>query len=157
MDDHEQRIREKAFFLWLEEGRPDGQHERHWQVASELVANEDRQIDTSIPLAEIHGDEPAEPVAASAEVGERPDTSGAGAGASGASRLGASSPGGTTVPRQAGEHAPATPASGSMPAPGIGAASASRGEPKPQPKPQPAPAAPTSIWKRLGLGWIAGQ
>jgi hypothetical protein len=60
MDDREQRIREKAFQLWLEEGQPEGQQERHWALASELVAIEHSQIDTTIPLAEIHAGEPVE-------------------------------------------------------------------------------------------------
>jgi hypothetical protein len=60
MDDREQRIREKAFQLWLEEDRPEGQQDRHWALASELVAIEDSQIDTTIPLAEIHAGEPVE-------------------------------------------------------------------------------------------------
>jgi hypothetical protein len=60
MDDREQLIREKAFQLWLEEGQPEGQQDRHWALASELVAIEDSQIDTTIPLAEIHAGEPVE-------------------------------------------------------------------------------------------------
>jgi hypothetical protein len=35
MPDHEleQRIREHAFFLWIEQGRPDGRDQDHWQQA----------------------------------------------------------------------------------------------------------------------------
>ncbi len=72
MDDREQRIREKAFQLWLEEGQPEGQQERHWALASELVVIEDSQIDTSVPLAEIHAGEPVEPIEALENAGEFP-------------------------------------------------------------------------------------
>jgi hypothetical protein len=34
---HEIRIREVAYFLWEQEGRPEGQAERHWDLASALV------------------------------------------------------------------------------------------------------------------------
>jgi Protein of unknown function (DUF2934) len=33
MSDRDDRIRELAFFMWLEEGCPEGQAERHWQTA----------------------------------------------------------------------------------------------------------------------------
>jgi hypothetical protein len=33
MTDRNDRIREFAYFLWLEEGCPDGQAERHWSAA----------------------------------------------------------------------------------------------------------------------------
>lgn len=32
MDD---QIRERAFEIWEQEGRPDGRHEQHWQMASD--------------------------------------------------------------------------------------------------------------------------
>ncbi|MGG2399921.1 DUF2934 domain-containing protein [Pseudomonas sp. SH1-B] len=40
MSTDEQRIREFAFQIWESEGRPEGQHERHWQMASKLAAAE---------------------------------------------------------------------------------------------------------------------
>jgi hypothetical protein len=37
--DLEQRIRERAFFLWIEQGRPEGCDQEHWrQAESELTA-----------------------------------------------------------------------------------------------------------------------
>ena len=33
MADENDRVRERAYFLWLEEGCPDGQAERHWLAA----------------------------------------------------------------------------------------------------------------------------
>jgi len=41
MDDNEQRIREVAFRLWEQEGYPDGQSERHWHMAREMIEQED--------------------------------------------------------------------------------------------------------------------
>jgi hypothetical protein len=73
MDDREQRIREKAFQLWLEEDRPEGQQDRHWALASELVAIEDSQIDTTIPLAEIHAGEPVEVLENAGEIPTQTD------------------------------------------------------------------------------------
>jgi hypothetical protein len=36
MTDRDDRIRELAYFLWLDEGSPEGQAERHWQAAESL-------------------------------------------------------------------------------------------------------------------------
>jgi hypothetical protein len=33
LNDREQRIRERAHAIWLEEGEPAGEHERHWEAA----------------------------------------------------------------------------------------------------------------------------
>jgi hypothetical protein len=43
MSDIEQRIRDRAYHLWLEEGCPDGREKDHWDMATELVAIEDGQ------------------------------------------------------------------------------------------------------------------
>ena len=40
MNVNEQRIREFAFQIWESEGRPHGQHERHWKMASKLAEAE---------------------------------------------------------------------------------------------------------------------
>jgi hypothetical protein len=40
--DLEQRIRERAFFIWIGQGRPEGRDREHWQQAeSELTAAPD--------------------------------------------------------------------------------------------------------------------
>jgi hypothetical protein len=44
--DREQRIRTKAFYIWLDEGCPEGRAEVHWDMATELVAVEDDQAST---------------------------------------------------------------------------------------------------------------
>jgi hypothetical protein len=40
MTDRNDRIREIAYFLWLEEGCPEGEAERHWLAAEALVEPE---------------------------------------------------------------------------------------------------------------------
>lgn len=51
MDDkeREQRVRERAYRLWVEEGKPEGRADAHWDMASELVAIEESQRDTLKP------------------------------------------------------------------------------------------------------------
>ena len=51
MDDRQRdaRIRERAYRLWLDEGRPEGRAEAHWDMATELVAIEENQRDTLKP------------------------------------------------------------------------------------------------------------
>jgi hypothetical protein len=40
MTDRDERIREIAYLLWLEEGYPEGAAERHWLAAEALVESE---------------------------------------------------------------------------------------------------------------------
>ena len=35
MDDKEQRLRDRAYKIWEDAGRPDGSHEDHWKQAEE--------------------------------------------------------------------------------------------------------------------------
>jgi hypothetical protein len=37
----ERRIRERAYRLWEEEGRPEGRDDAHWEMAATLIAIED--------------------------------------------------------------------------------------------------------------------
>ncbi len=37
MTDRDERIREIAYFLWLDEGSPEGAADRHWLAAEILV------------------------------------------------------------------------------------------------------------------------
>lgn len=37
-DDKEERIRAEAYRRWEQEGRPEGQHDRHWHEAAEAMA-----------------------------------------------------------------------------------------------------------------------
>ena len=40
-DDRQERIRNRAHQIWLQEGQPAGHHERHWQQATADVDQED--------------------------------------------------------------------------------------------------------------------
>ncbi|PCC99849.1 DUF2934 domain-containing protein [Halopseudomonas pelagia] len=40
MSNNEQRVRELAYQLWENEGRPEGKTEEHWALARELVESE---------------------------------------------------------------------------------------------------------------------
>ena len=73
MSDLESRIRERAYYLWLQEGCPEGRAEVHWDEASELVAIEDNQKRTMRPAPQPD-DDPAtvEPIEAVENAGEFP-------------------------------------------------------------------------------------
>ena len=55
MTDREDRIRQLAYFLWLEEGCPQGEAERHWQAAEVLFESE------PVERKEREGEPPGEP------------------------------------------------------------------------------------------------
>lgn len=40
-NDRQERIRNRAHQIWLQEGQPAGQHERHWHQATADVGEED--------------------------------------------------------------------------------------------------------------------
>jgi DUF2934 family protein len=61
MEEREQRIREIAYFLWLEEGSPEGGQERHWGAAEALYDSVDRKmIEGEPPGDPLEGDAPDE-------------------------------------------------------------------------------------------------
>jgi len=60
MTDRDDRIRELAYFLWLEEGCPEGQAERHWRTAESL-------FDSELERKRIEGEPPGDPVDHSAK------------------------------------------------------------------------------------------
>lgn len=74
----EQRIRERAHHIWMEEGQPAGREEAHWQMARELVAQEDGQHLATEPNPAAGGkrrarrDEPVEPLQAVESLGDLP-------------------------------------------------------------------------------------
>lgn len=41
--DLERRIRERAYFFWIEEGEPEGRDKIHWEAACKVIEEEDRQ------------------------------------------------------------------------------------------------------------------
>jgi len=52
MADREQRGREIAHRLWEDEGRPSGEHQRHWATAEHMVAQADHaSADAAQPAA----------------------------------------------------------------------------------------------------------
>jgi hypothetical protein len=54
--DRNDRIREIAYFMWLDEGRPEGEEARHWAAAEALLESEPEQ------RKRIEGEPPGEPV-----------------------------------------------------------------------------------------------
>jgi hypothetical protein len=41
--DLEERIRERAFHIWTQEGRPEGRDKEHWELAKAQIAAEERK------------------------------------------------------------------------------------------------------------------
>ncbi len=70
--DLDERIRRRAHQIWADEGRPKGRDKVHWDMASELVAIEDNQMATTIPVSEAHAGEPVEEAEIAANAGEFP-------------------------------------------------------------------------------------
>ncbi|MFG1420557.1 DUF2934 domain-containing protein [Roseixanthobacter liquoris] len=52
MDKEQEKIRQKAYQIWLDEGRPEGREAVHWDMASELVAQEENYLATTRPVRE---------------------------------------------------------------------------------------------------------
>jgi len=74
MDDMNDRIQQRAYRLWVEEGCPEGRQEIHWDRARELVAIEQNQKHTTKPVTHHQGaaGEPVEPIEAVENAGEFP-------------------------------------------------------------------------------------
>jgi hypothetical protein len=74
MSDIEERIRERAYQIWLEEGCPKGRELDHWNMATKLVAIEDGQQSTLKPIDENRApvDKAIEPIEAVRNAGEFP-------------------------------------------------------------------------------------
>ena len=62
-DEREQLIRTKAYYIWLDEGCPEGRADSHWQVATQLVATEVGSVDLAPPPSKQAGgcDDPKAP------------------------------------------------------------------------------------------------
>jgi len=43
MEDLQRRIRELAYRIWEHEGRPQGENERHWEMARQVIVAEDAE------------------------------------------------------------------------------------------------------------------
>ncbi|TMJ35194.1 MAG: DUF2934 domain-containing protein [Alphaproteobacteria bacterium] len=75
----EERIRERAYRLWLEEGQPQGKDAEHWEKARELLAIESDPEEGKEGVAEGYNKpgpwgEPVEQIAALENQGEFPTT-----------------------------------------------------------------------------------
>lgn len=68
----EERVRRKAYELWVSEGGPHGRAEDHWRIASELVAGEIAGSRTDLPYDRA-GDEPVEEATLLDNLGEFPE------------------------------------------------------------------------------------
>ena len=55
----EQRIRERAFKIWNDEGQPDGRDKQHWELAKLAVSEEDA-LPTMLKSPSLPGPEPIE-------------------------------------------------------------------------------------------------
>jgi len=42
MTNNEHKIRELAYYLWLSEGKPEGQSDKHWKIAARMVEEQNR-------------------------------------------------------------------------------------------------------------------
>ncbi|MFG1425133.1 DUF2934 domain-containing protein [Roseixanthobacter glucoisosaccharinicivorans] len=58
MDEEQEKIRQKAYQIWLDEGQPEGRSDAHWDMARELVAQQENYLSTTKPVGD--GAPPAE-------------------------------------------------------------------------------------------------
>ena len=73
MDDFDQRVKDRAYRLWVEEGCPEGRADIHWEKARELVAIEQNQKHVTKGSARHQtAGEPVEPIEAVRNAGEFP-------------------------------------------------------------------------------------
>jgi hypothetical protein len=83
MEDSEQRIRERAYRIWEEEGRPEGRDKEHWERARFLVGIEENADAGKLPNPIVEDRKkgyttpppptPVEPIEALENQGEFPD------------------------------------------------------------------------------------
>ena len=57
MADDERRIRQLGYRIWESEGRPEGQEQRHWEMARKIVAAERESGRDAHPDIEIDSDD----------------------------------------------------------------------------------------------------
>lgn len=63
MPDHdiEQRVRERAFYIWIEQGRPNGKDKEHWQQAEAELGVRSPMPENDFQLAQTGTTEVTEP------------------------------------------------------------------------------------------------
>src|SRR5262249_60839662 len=102
MDDFDERVRQRAYRLWVEEGCPEGRSDVHWEKARELVAIEDNHKLATKPAP--RGDEagePGEPIEAVENAGEFPTMTDQGEGQAAPRRRPAAAPRAPSGPKPA--------------------------------------------------------
>ncbi|OYX69471.1 MAG: hypothetical protein B7Y95_18210 [Rhizobiales bacterium 32-66-11] len=52
MDTEQDKIRHKAYQIWQEEGCPEGRSDVHWDMARELVAQQENYLSTTKPVGD---------------------------------------------------------------------------------------------------------
>jgi hypothetical protein len=57
MSDFEERIRQKAHEIWIEEGRPRGREAEHWFKAQEFVRREDFEAAVMVPNPAVEAED----------------------------------------------------------------------------------------------------
>jgi Protein of unknown function (DUF2934) len=74
MEDLDERVKQRAYRLWVEEGCPEGRSDIHWDKARELVAIEENQklATRPAPRGEQVTGEPVEPIESVRNAGEFP-------------------------------------------------------------------------------------
>jgi hypothetical protein len=73
MDDFDERVRQHAYRLWVEEGCPEGRADIHWDKARELVAIEQSERQATKPVArEAKPSRAPEPTQTVKDLGEFP-------------------------------------------------------------------------------------
>lgn len=74
---HEARVRERAYLLWEEDGRPHGRDREFWERARELIAIEDNPTAGQLPNPMTHPEQIPGVTVEEAEIqqnyGETPD------------------------------------------------------------------------------------
>ncbi len=60
-EDFETRVRHRAYFLWEQDGKPEGRQDEYWHRARDLVEDEDRQASGRAPT-EFAGETGAAPL-----------------------------------------------------------------------------------------------
>lgn len=58
MDDRDELIRRRAYAIWENEGRPDGDDRRHWEQASREMAERDHPFSAETAQGEREEDQP---------------------------------------------------------------------------------------------------
>lgn len=74
MDARQEKIRKRAYQLWLDEGQPTSKAEHHWDLACEMIDVEEGMQSTLVPVSKARAGEPVEPIEALENLGEFPTT-----------------------------------------------------------------------------------